>query len=61
MRRAQTALEYLFMMTVAIMVLIILYRVHPQSTSGDTENLGTAIVNATSNLTEQVKEEYNNL
>ncbi|WP_457752882.1 class III signal peptide-containing protein [Thermococcus sp.] len=61
MRRAQGALEYLFMMAIALMVIIILYRVHPQSTSGNAEQLGEAISNVTSNLTDQVKNEYSNL
>jgi len=61
MRRAQAALEYLFIIAVAIIVLIILYRAHPQSTSGDVKTLGSTIINTTSNLTEKVKNEYNNL
>ncbi|ADT84196.1 MULTISPECIES: class III signal peptide-containing protein [Thermococcus] len=61
MRRAQGALEYLFMMAIALMVIIIIYRVHPQSTSGNAEQLGETISNVTSNLTNQVKNEYSNL
>ncbi|NJE08886.1 hypothetical protein E3E31_10200 [Thermococcus sp. M39] len=60
-RRAQAALEYLFMIAVAFMILVIVYLTHPQSTSGDVENLGTVITNASSNLTEEVKSAYDNL